>query len=77
MFDPATTDPVVDFLAGIAGAGRALELGSGRVGSMSTTSPRNGSHAEPGVPCTAAGSALVGEDVAWVSDRNPCSVCCS
>jgi SAM-dependent methyltransferase len=29
MFDPATIDPVVDFLAGIAGAGRALELGIG------------------------------------------------
>jgi hypothetical protein len=35
MFDPATLDPVVDFLAELAGAGRALELGMGREGSPS------------------------------------------
>jgi SAM-dependent methyltransferase len=29
MFDPAAVDPVVDFLAEIAGSGRALELGIG------------------------------------------------
>jgi SAM-dependent methyltransferase len=29
MFDPAILEPVVDFLAGIAGSGRALELGIG------------------------------------------------
>jgi SAM-dependent methyltransferase len=29
MFDPATLDPAVDFLAGIAGGGPALELGIG------------------------------------------------
>ena len=29
MFDPAAVDPVVDFLAGLAGSGRALELGIG------------------------------------------------
>jgi SAM-dependent methyltransferase len=29
MFDPAAIDPVVDFLAEIAGSGRALELGIG------------------------------------------------
>jgi len=29
MFDPAVVDPVVDFLAQIAGSGRALELGIG------------------------------------------------
>ena len=29
MFDPAVVDPVVDFLAGLAGGGRALELGIG------------------------------------------------
>jgi SAM-dependent methyltransferase len=29
MFDPAVVDPVVDFLAEIAGTGRALELGIG------------------------------------------------
>ena len=29
MFAPAVIDPVVDFLAGLAGAGRALELGIG------------------------------------------------
>jgi SAM-dependent methyltransferase len=29
MFDPAIVDPVVDFLAELAGAGRALELGIG------------------------------------------------
>jgi SAM-dependent methyltransferase len=29
MFDPAVVDPVVDFLAGLAGNGRALELGIG------------------------------------------------
>jgi SAM-dependent methyltransferase len=29
MFDPAVVDPVVDFLAGLAGSGRALELGIG------------------------------------------------
>lgn len=28
-FDPAVVDPVVDFLAGLAGGGRALELGVG------------------------------------------------
>lgn len=33
MFDPAVLDPAVDFLAGLAGTGRALELaiGTGRV----------------------------------------------
>jgi SAM-dependent methyltransferase len=29
MFEPAAVDPVVDFLAGLAGRGRALELGIG------------------------------------------------
>jgi SAM-dependent methyltransferase len=29
MFDPAVVDPVVDFLAGLAGSARALELGIG------------------------------------------------
>jgi SAM-dependent methyltransferase len=29
MFGPAVVDPVVDFLAGLAGSGRALELGIG------------------------------------------------
>src|SRR5207247_278915 len=29
MFDPAVVDPAVDFLAELAGSGRALELGSG------------------------------------------------
>jgi SAM-dependent methyltransferase len=29
MFDPAVVDPVVDFLADLAGSGRALELGIG------------------------------------------------
>src|SRR5918992_4978994 len=29
MFDPAVVEPVVDFLAELAGAGRALELGIG------------------------------------------------
>ena len=29
MFDPAVLDPAVEFLAGIAGSGRALELGIG------------------------------------------------
>lgn len=29
MFEPAAVDPVVDFLAGLAGSGRALELGIG------------------------------------------------
>lgn len=29
MFTPAVVDPVVDFLAGLAGSGRALELGIG------------------------------------------------
>ena len=29
MFDPAVVDPVVDFLAELAGDGRALELGLG------------------------------------------------
>ena len=29
MFDPAVVDPAVDFLAGLAGDGRALELGIG------------------------------------------------
>ena len=29
MFDPAVVDPVVDFLAELAGSGRALELGIG------------------------------------------------
>jgi hypothetical protein len=29
MFDPAAIDPAIDFLAGIAGDGRALELGIG------------------------------------------------
>ena len=29
MFDPAVVDPTVDFLAGLAGNGRALELGIG------------------------------------------------
>ena len=29
MFDPAVVEPVVDFLAGLAGSGRALELGIG------------------------------------------------
>ena len=29
MFDPAVVDPAVDFLAGLAGGGRALELGIG------------------------------------------------
>jgi SAM-dependent methyltransferase len=29
MFDPAVVDPVVDFLVGLAGSGRALELGIG------------------------------------------------
>lgn len=29
MFDPAVVDPAVDFLAGLAGSGRALELGIG------------------------------------------------
>jgi SAM-dependent methyltransferase len=29
MFDPAVVDPTVDFLAGLAGEGRALELGIG------------------------------------------------
>jgi SAM-dependent methyltransferase len=29
MFDPEVLDPAVDFLAGLAGAGRALELGIG------------------------------------------------
>ena len=29
MFEPAAVDPVVDFLAGLAGEGRALELGIG------------------------------------------------
>src|SRR5438093_10478931 len=29
MFDPAVIDPVVDFLAELAGSGRALELGIG------------------------------------------------
>ena len=29
MFDPAVIDPAVDFLAGLAGDGRALELGIG------------------------------------------------
>jgi len=29
MFDPAVLDPAVDFLAGLAGSGRALELGIG------------------------------------------------
>ena len=29
MFDPDVVDPVVDFLAGLAGSGRALELGIG------------------------------------------------
>ena len=29
LFDPAVVDPVVDFLAGLAGKGRALELGIG------------------------------------------------
>jgi SAM-dependent methyltransferase len=29
MFDPAIVDPVVDFLVGLAGSGRALELGIG------------------------------------------------
>ncbi|MEA2623839.1 MAG: hypothetical protein QOH61_2749 [Chloroflexota bacterium] len=29
MFDPAVVDPTVDFLAGLAGDGRALELGIG------------------------------------------------
>ena len=27
LFEPATVDPVVDFLAGLAGSGAALELG--------------------------------------------------
>ena len=33
MFDPAVVDPVVDFLAELAGEGRALELaiGTGRI----------------------------------------------
>ena len=29
MFDPAVVDPAVDFLAELAGGGRALELGIG------------------------------------------------
>src|SRR5688500_125877 len=29
MYDPAVVDPVVDFLATLAGSGRALELGIG------------------------------------------------
>ena len=29
LFDPAAVDPVVDFLAELAGSGRALELGIG------------------------------------------------
>ncbi len=29
MFDPAVVEPVVDFLAELAGSGRALELGIG------------------------------------------------
>src|SRR5438094_344653 len=29
MFQPAASDPVVDFLAGLAGSGAALELGIG------------------------------------------------
>lgn len=29
MFDPAVVDPTVDFLAALAGSGRALELGIG------------------------------------------------
>ena len=29
MFDPAVVDPAVDFLAELAGSGRALELGIG------------------------------------------------
>ena len=29
MFDPAVVDPAVDFLAGLAGQGAALELGIG------------------------------------------------
>src|SRR3954470_2445987 len=29
MFDPAVVDPAVDFLVGLAGQGRALELGIG------------------------------------------------
>jgi Methyltransferase domain len=29
LFEPATVDPVVDFLAGLAGSGAALELGIG------------------------------------------------
>ena len=29
MFDPAAVDPIVDFLVGLAGSGRALELGIG------------------------------------------------
>src|SRR3954447_826597 len=29
MFDPAVVDPAVDFLVGLAGEGRALELGIG------------------------------------------------
>ena len=29
MFDPAVVEPAVDFLAEIAGSGRALELGIG------------------------------------------------
>ena len=29
MFDPAIIEPTVDFLAGLAGEGRALELGIG------------------------------------------------
>src|SRR5436853_7866270 len=29
MFDPAVVDPAVDFLAGLAGDGHALELGIG------------------------------------------------
>jgi hypothetical protein len=29
LFDPAIVDPIVDFLAGLAGDGAALELGVG------------------------------------------------
>ena len=34
MFDPSVVDPAVDFLADLAGPGRALELaiGTGRIG---------------------------------------------
>ena len=49
MFDPAVVDPAVDFLAGLAGDGRALEFG---IGTGRIALPL----AARGVPCAASSS---------------------